>query len=108
MNDAADMGAACGANVELSFPIAAYGQFGEAATQNATLAALAGAGGFELSGQNVFSEVLHGRNVFLDQPAKGVHGLAAGVVKLLPGVRSLKNEISNQHSGDCAMGEALT
>src|SRR5688572_2879320 len=85
VNDAADMGAACGANVELSFPIAAYGQFGEAATQNATLAALAGAGGFELSGQDVFSEVFHGRNIFLDKMAKGVHGLAAGVVKLLPG-----------------------
>ena len=108
VNDAADMGAACGANVELSFPIAAYGQFGEAATQNATLAALAGAGGFELSGQDVFSEVLHGCHVFLDKLAKGVHGLAAGVVKLLPGVRTLENKIGDKHSGDCAMGEALT
>src|SRR5918994_5505063 len=93
MNDAADMGAACGANVELSFPIAAYRQFGKAAPQNAALAALAGAGGFELARQDIFGEVLHGRHVFLDELPKGVYGLTAGVVKLYPGVRSLENEI---------------
>src|SRR5215211_5835662 len=89
VNDAANMRAACGAHVELSFAIATYRQFGEAAAQNAALAAFTGSGGFELAGPDVFGEILHGGHVFLDEMAKCVHSLTAGVVKLLPRARSL-------------------
>ena len=94
--------------MELSFAIATYRQFGEPAAENAALAALASAGGFELARQDVFGDILHGGHVFLDEMAKSVHSFTAGVVKLLPGVRSLENEIGYQHSGDCTMREALS
>ena len=108
MNDAADMGAACGPDVQLAFPITAYGQFGKAAAQNAALAPLAGAGGFEFAGRDVFSEVPYGRHIFFNELADRIHGLAAGIVKLLPGTRSFENEIGNKHSSDGTMGESLT
>src|SRR5687767_15742131 len=93
MNDAAHMGAACRANVQFSFLVAAHGQFCETAAQNTALASFARAGRFELTGCYVFGEILYGRNVFLNELADCVHGLTAWIVKPLPWTRPLENEI---------------